>query len=272
MATEPRLLLTPEMPPDAVHSNERRQASRHKIQRLVYVVLDDANGGILRNLSEPGMAVQAVSPLEPGAPVRLSFNLSNPKVRVECTGTVAWGNSVGRAGIAFDEMPSRMRQGLDNWLIEHFGDNSEDRFAEPAVSPPVGGIEHHWMDAPDEAAGDVAAVPVEPPEDSPAAPTLEFSWWPTPIPALKFTRFVDGLAIAASVLLFYVVFLATSHEPLPLVPSLVVLLGGAVVFAGLYWLWFCAFDLGTPGAWMAGLANEAPSCDVGDERDGLRFR
>jgi len=44
----------------------RRQYPRITLRSLAYVKLDHANGGIIRDLTESGIAIQAVGPLEPG--------------------------------------------------------------------------------------------------------------------------------------------------------------------------------------------------------------
>src|SRR4029077_2874148 len=76
----------------------RRRHYRHQIQSLAYVNLDQGNGGIIRNLGDSGLAVQAVAPLAVNQHVSLRFELASPRVRVEATGRVAWVDPVGRAG------------------------------------------------------------------------------------------------------------------------------------------------------------------------------
>ena len=74
---------------------------RHQIQTLAYVNLDQSNGGIIRNLGDSGMAIQAVAPLYVNQQVFLRFDLANPRVRLEATGRVAWADPVGRQGSSF---------------------------------------------------------------------------------------------------------------------------------------------------------------------------
>ena len=79
----------------------RRRHYRHQIQSLAYVNLDQGNGGIIRNLGDSGIAIQAVAPLVVNQQVFLRFELSNPRVRVEATGRVAWVDPMGQAGWSF---------------------------------------------------------------------------------------------------------------------------------------------------------------------------
>src|SRR5437763_4337528 len=72
---------------------------RHPITSLAYVRLDHANGGIIRNLSESGIAIQAVGRLHPEQVVHLRFELLKPKIRIDATGEVTWADAWGGAGL-----------------------------------------------------------------------------------------------------------------------------------------------------------------------------
>src|SRR2546430_14067952 len=71
---------------------------RHGVHRLAYVNLDHANGGIIRNLSETGIALQAVAPLRVNEQVHVRFELMSPRVRVEALGRVGLADRVGTGG------------------------------------------------------------------------------------------------------------------------------------------------------------------------------
>src|SRR5678809_1482279 len=75
----------------------RRGHYRHQIQSLAYVNLDQANGGVIRNLGDTGLAIQAVAPLYVNQQVFVRFDLANPRARIEATGRVAWADPVGQA-------------------------------------------------------------------------------------------------------------------------------------------------------------------------------
>src|SRR5437867_8247073 len=79
----------------------RRRQPRHTVRTLAYVKLDQGNGGIIRDLTESGIAVQAVARLRAEQDVTVSFELLSPRVRVEARGRVAWADSTGQAGIQF---------------------------------------------------------------------------------------------------------------------------------------------------------------------------
>jgi Tfp pilus assembly protein PilZ len=95
----------------------RRGHYRHQIQTLAYVNLDQANGGVIRNLGDAGMAIQAVTPLYVTQQVVLRFDLPNPRVRLEAKGRVAWADPVGQAGIEFLALSQRSRRLLKEWIF-----------------------------------------------------------------------------------------------------------------------------------------------------------
>src|SRR5215467_5140140 len=95
----------------------RRQVPRITLRSLAYVKLDHANGGIIRDLTGTGIAIQAVGPLAPGQEVVLRFDLLAPRVRIETHGRVAWADPGGQGGIEFSGLPERMRQALRDWIL-----------------------------------------------------------------------------------------------------------------------------------------------------------
>ena len=105
----------------------RRRHPRQVLRTLAYVTLDDGNGGIIRDLTESGIAVQMVAPLRPGQELALQFDLLSPRVRVEGRGRVLWANPGGQAGILFLDLTSRTRRALRNWQLNQM-------FATAAVS------------------------------------------------------------------------------------------------------------------------------------------
>src|SRR6267154_4892954 len=98
-------------------ARQARGHHRHDLHTLTYVVLDEANGGIIRNLNHEGVAVQAVAALRPQQIVRLRFELRFPRVRVETRGEVVWSTSSGQCGIRFVDLPPRMVRQINEWIF-----------------------------------------------------------------------------------------------------------------------------------------------------------
>src|SRR6058998_230594 len=103
----------------AVALRRKRQHHRHQVNSLAYVNIGQGNGGIIRDLAESGVAVQAVAPLQVNQQVQLRFELVSPRVRVETTGRVAWADSSGQAGLEFTGLQQRPRRLLKEWLFTH---------------------------------------------------------------------------------------------------------------------------------------------------------
>jgi hypothetical protein len=96
-----------------------RARHRHELRTLTYVTLDQANGGIVRNLTHDGIAVQAVAAVRPRQQLRVRFELRYPRLCVETRGEVVWSTFSGQCGIRFvDPAPNLVRQ-IDEWI---FGD------------------------------------------------------------------------------------------------------------------------------------------------------
>src|SRR5438045_9429939 len=95
----------------------RRRCPRQTLRSLAYVNLDQGNGGIIRDLTESGIAVQAVGALRAQQEVSLRFDLLSPRVRVETRGRVAWAESNGQSGIQFNPLPKRLQKTIRDWLL-----------------------------------------------------------------------------------------------------------------------------------------------------------
>src|SRR5271156_987096 len=95
---------------------------RHELRTLTYVTLDDANGGIVRNLNSEGVGIQAVAPLRPHQQVRLRFELRFPRLRIETRGQVSWADRSGQCGIRFVDLPTRTSLHIDEWIFSNLLD------------------------------------------------------------------------------------------------------------------------------------------------------
>ena len=96
-----------------------RARHRHELRTLTYVTLDQANGGIVRNLTHDGIAVQAVAAVRPRQQLRVRFELRYPRLRVETRGEVVWSTFSGQCGIRFVDAPPNLVRQIDEWI---FGD------------------------------------------------------------------------------------------------------------------------------------------------------
>jgi protein TonB len=100
---------------------ERRSQPRRRVLSLEYLDLGDSNGGIILNLSEDGMYIQAVAGLSPDHISKLSFKIPDSGYLVETSGNIVWvGESRKDAGIQFDNLPEEARLKIREWVAEEF--------------------------------------------------------------------------------------------------------------------------------------------------------
>jgi len=232
---------------EAFPQNERHHY-RQKLRTLAYVSLDSTNGGIVRDLGEFGIAVQTLTPLRADQEVHLRLDLQSPRLHLEGEGRVAWADSLGQAGLEFLDLPPRSRRLLKEWVLTQLLANAR-RVAGDEAGPLLF------------SRGSRPAIRVDQPQLRPARPVplhgvpprqIRLLWFT--VSAGRFSHVVDSLALLCAVLLFNVMALmmTDTFPSWPLASALV--LGGAVIFTGLYWFLFSVWFGVTPGHRLAELA------------------
>lgn len=240
----------PAVPAAAISSPQNRRFHyRHPIHSLIYVNLDEGNGGIIRNLSEDGAAIQAVGALQANQFQRLHFDLLSPKTRIEVRGQVTWANPSGQAGLRFLDLSPTRRRLLNDWVLVNLLRRIEQ--ACPEIVGPVDGRDLVLSAS----ARPVIHLPPAPPSESGAAESLTLAWvWPRPMSARTLALLTDALVLFSAVLMFLFVFLAIA-ESLPAWPvTLGLAIGVLAVFAALYRYLFTVIGCGTAGVHLASLA------------------
>jgi hypothetical protein len=239
----------------------RRLVRRHKLRSLAYVRLDSANDGVLREISQAGIAVQMLSKLRSGQRVHVRLDLGSPRLHLEAEARVAWSDSVGQAGLEFVDLPRPSQCLLKDWLFTQvladahraLGDETDHLFFSNAARPAIR-LEPR-------AAGVRGA-------DTPCVRLLWFH-----ISALRFSRFVDGTALLCAVLLFSLLALVLTDIFPSWLFTAAFVLGVAAIFATLYWLVFAVWFGVTPGNRLAELANAgAAKKPRGPRLERARFR
>jgi PilZ domain/RDD family len=244
-----------------------RRRYRHKLGSLAYVNLGQSNGGILRDLSDAGLALQAVAPVQPGQQVQLRLDLG-PRTHIETGGRVAWTTSLGMTGIEFLAPERRVRRLLQQWLFTQLLMRANQSFSADSIF-----AYDRQGDQSPELHFSAAARPSiklgRDEEESPRGQAVPSGWPAAFLSRRALARLVDGLALMAAVLLFGVVALAMVQ----VVPSWQLALGLLLIAAGLlsavYWVLFTVALGGTPGKRLAGFyAGDWR----GEEEDQPRFR
>jgi hypothetical protein len=280
----------------AASSTEGRSRSyyRHELRTLTYVTLDEANGGIIRNLNHEGVAVQAVAALHPQQRVRLRFELRLPRLRVEADGQVRWASRSGQCGIRFVDLPSSTRLQIDQWIFSNLLDTlardadrprsifgasvvsiargekaasseEEDGLTLSAAPRPVIRLEPSIP-----ARKEAAVLHPHSDEDIKASDDEQLSWLSRPLSGRSLAWLVDGLVMLAGLLLFAVVFLSIAHELPPWPLALGTGLAAAAFVAGTYWIVFAMFGGESLGVRLA-QAGSGVELEEADE-EAVRMR
>src|SRR5690348_5719334 len=74
----------------------RRAKVRQPMGALAYLDIGPDNGGILLNLSEDGLALQAVAPLHGQKEVQLAIQLPHSETRIEAAAEIVWLGATSR--------------------------------------------------------------------------------------------------------------------------------------------------------------------------------
>jgi hypothetical protein len=234
------------------------------MQSLAYVTVDQGNGGILRDLSEGGLALQAVAPLQLQQRVQLRFDLLNPRVRVETQGRVCWADGSGQAGLHFEGLSTGTRRVLKDWIFTQLLQSAHHAFtaenlltAATAEDTP----ELQFSSAPVSAIRLPLRIRETHESWRDAVPFRGGRWFSTE----RLAWLVDALFLVSAVLLFSVLALAVTRE-LPTWPvALALTCGSAATFTAVYWFLFVYWSGTTPGMYLSGLSGEL-SPDEDDER------
>ncbi|MGC1638630.1 MAG: PilZ domain-containing protein, partial [Candidatus Acidiferrales bacterium] len=106
---------------DSPRSHERRRFIRQRVRSLAYLDVVPNNGGIVLNLSENGLALQAVNPFDE---TRVSLRIQPPKSRkrIEISAEITWlSESKTEAGLQFLELTEEARLEIADWVADESG-------------------------------------------------------------------------------------------------------------------------------------------------------
>ncbi len=97
---------------------ERRRKPRAVVldEQIVPVSLQNDNGGLVVDLSENGLAVQAIAALQRGAVIELEFSLPESNTRIGGRGDVRWAEASGRAGIRIVAFTAGSAEDIRKWI------------------------------------------------------------------------------------------------------------------------------------------------------------
>ena len=126
--------------PVSVPARDRRVHPRQRIRSLAYVHLGEGNGGIILNISEGGIAVQAAEALDDGEGV-IAMRIEIPRSRrgLEVRGEIVWvGESRKEAGLRFVDLQEDALRRIRSWMArEDSPGTAPEKSEEEIEAPPV---------------------------------------------------------------------------------------------------------------------------------------
>lgn len=274
-------------------AKQMRAQYRHELRSLTYVTLDQANGGIVRNLTHDGIGVQVVAALRPQQQLRVRFELRYPRLRVEARGEVMWATFSGQCGIRFLDLPDRTGRQINEWILGNLleggalhSDEPESMFAAPALAgteSTEAGAALAQAEKDDGLLVSSTPVTVIPLQQRPTAvaPALriadaeemdaqistDLDWFSQPLSGRGLAWTINTLAVVAGMLLFALVFLSVTREAPQWPWALAV--GDAILVVLLYWGFFQMFGGSSLGTRLARLMEANPEDEEGR---ATRFR
>jgi TonB family protein len=103
-------------------SPERRHFARQRVRSLAYLDVGSDNGGIVLNLSENGLALQAVNPFIDQTRVTLRIQPPKSRKRIEANAEITWlSESKREAGLHFLALAEDARAELVDWVSAEAG-------------------------------------------------------------------------------------------------------------------------------------------------------
>jgi hypothetical protein len=116
---------------------ERRQCPRQHVS-FACVQLDEDNGGLVLDISERGLSLQAVAILTDTESPHMRFQLSPSQPWIEARGRIAWiGPSMKTAGLEFIGLPDESRDQIKKWMsLELQANESSEEITLKNAEPP----------------------------------------------------------------------------------------------------------------------------------------
>jgi hypothetical protein len=106
--------------------------------------INDSHPGTILNVSEGGIAIQPIAPVNCNRPFQIKFDCVELNASVEATGRIAWVDRSERAGLRFSALPETSRARLIEWLFQSVAlrctavaHAQREQKARAADSPPV---------------------------------------------------------------------------------------------------------------------------------------
>src|SRR5208282_529019 len=122
-------------PQESLPSRERRRCTRQRVRSLAYLDVGSDNGGMIFNLSENGLALQAVNPFIDQTRLTLRIQPPKSRKRIEVSAEISWlSQSKREAGLHFLELAEDARVELAEWISAEADTDRPRPLEDPASS------------------------------------------------------------------------------------------------------------------------------------------
>lgn len=123
---------TPKNPGSQHPEKDRRHHTRQRVHSLSYIKIGDGNGGIVLNISEGGISVQAAAVLDDSESVPLWLEIPKVRERVKVTGEIVWLSSTRKeAGLRFVDLPESALREIRKWMAREAAPEKFEEETEP---------------------------------------------------------------------------------------------------------------------------------------------
>jgi hypothetical protein len=153
---------------NAQGSSNRRSHPRKTVESMIYIEVNESNGGIIVNISEGGLAVQAAMPLVDDHFPCVRFRLSKSEDWISGRAVIAWKDeSKKRAGIKFVDLSEESRAQIRAWISsEAPGAQTLPRVGTPPIpGDSVRTSQDRYDSRPENGVRSVQSAPVDAPQD-----------------------------------------------------------------------------------------------------------
>lgn len=104
-----------------------RRFLRVAVHHLAHIDIEGLpDPAFMLDLSEGGIAVQCLAPVEKGQVLKISFLLPGSGTMISGIGVVAWSDATGRTGLEFDQISDEHRLALKQWVVSRLHDSPAD--------------------------------------------------------------------------------------------------------------------------------------------------
>lgn len=111
---------------------DRRIHTRQRVHSLSYVKIGEGNGGIVLNISEGGISVQAAGVLDDGENVPMWLEIPQVRERLKITGEIVWlSPSRKEAGLRFVDLPESALREIRRWMAREAAPEKFEEETEP---------------------------------------------------------------------------------------------------------------------------------------------